>query len=275
MVRRPWTVLLWVGPVLIANWLLLAVVDLNRSSGLLETTARLLLAGTLFGNAALAAAWTAFGPTPLVWRLPLSLIWVIMQSVAIAVSLHLNGGPPNDHIFFGAVLLIQWLLLQFPLWAVALGFGVHLRHSGEIDGNSNAVRQFGIRQLVIVTTIMSGVFAVGRVIVPTLVAPQSIGSADIAVFGFLMFTEVVLTLLLLLAALLRRMMVAAVSLALAFICAATFVEVPLLGSLSGFGPRVHEFIAINVGTAGIVLLVVAIVRLNGYSLATTNVTAED
>jgi hypothetical protein len=66
---------------------------------------------------------------------------------------------------------------------------------------------------------------------------------------------------------LRKLAVRGVLLALALIVVATVLEFPLLRSLGGGGPGLMDFVAINGFTSAIVLIVAAIVRLNGYSLA--------
>src|SRR5687767_11500919 len=44
--------------------------------------------GTMFGQGTLAAAWAALGPSPRVWRMPLSLLWMFL--IVAAVALHLR-----------------------------------------------------------------------------------------------------------------------------------------------------------------------------------------
>jgi hypothetical protein len=233
---RPYRVILWTAPILLLNWVLIAVLDPDPGRSVSETAAIGFFFGSLFAHTTLAAAWTAFGPAPLVWRLPLSLVWVFGLAIAIQVNLVLNGGPDEGAVLVGACLFGQWLLLQVPLWTIALAFGAHLRHSDHLQaGFDPRERQFGIRQLIIVL----GVAAI------------------------------VQTLPLLLAALMRRFAIPGVLVVLVLIGFATaYLEVPLLRLVSrGPGLQTRDFIAINTFTTSIMIIVLLAVRLNGYCLS--------
>jgi hypothetical protein len=91
---------------------------------------------------------------------------------------------------------------------------------------------------------------------------------EVHIFIFLVLASVVLTFPLILATLMRHFTFRAVALVLVLIGLATAWEFPLLKSFHG-GPRpeLPDFIAINVFTVESILLVLTIVRLNGYCLA--------
>jgi hypothetical protein len=255
------------GPILAASWLSISVLDPDPGTGISETVGLGYFFGSLFGHATLAAAWTSFGPAPLVWRLPLSLFWVSMVAIGIGINVGLNGGPDEALLVVGACLFAQWAILQFPLWGLALGYGLRLRHIDDV-GSDPREHQFGIRQLLIVTTIVAVVFAIGRFIVGLLGENVNI-RGEAPIFIFLAVAAIVLTLPLLLAALMRWYSTAAVIVTLALIALATAWEVPLLQLVhSGPGPKAEHFIAINAFTAAVMLAVLTVVRLNGYSLAT-------
>jgi hypothetical protein len=258
-------VFLWTGPLLILSWLSLAVLDPDPGGGLIETLGLGYFFGSLFGQATLAAAWSAWGPGRVVWRIPLSLIWVVSLAVAIGINVELNGGPNEAPIVLGGCLLGQWLLLQIPFWGLAVGVGLQL-----IDADEGAETfdprhwQFGIRELIIITALVSVVLGVGRLVVPIAFNDSS---REIPIFVFLMLAAIVLTLPLLLAALMRRMAVRGVLLALALIGAASLIELPLLRSFHrGPGPQALDFVAINAFTAAMILAVASVVRLNGLCL---------
>jgi hypothetical protein len=128
--------------------------------------------------------------------------------------------------------------------------------------------QFGIRQLLIVTTIVGVIFGIGRLVVSTLLADLDLSRGEGPIFLFLAFCAVVFTLPLLIAALLKRWTVVAVLVVLVLIGAATFWEAPLLQVItkSGSRPNAYDLLAVNAFTALMVLVVAALVRLNGYSL---------
>jgi hypothetical protein len=159
-------VFLWTAPVIAVQWLLLVVLDPDAGSGLLETLSIGFFLGTMLGQTTLAAAWAPLGPGPLVWRLPLSLIWLALLALGLTLNLALHRGPPGDFvILMGLCLLGQWVLLQFPLWGLALGYGIHLRHADDALESDRRQRQFGIRQLIIVTAIVGVTLGLGRMLV--------------------------------------------------------------------------------------------------------------
>ena len=121
--------------------------------------------GTFFGQATLAAAWTASGPGPLKWRISLSIVWVAMLPVAIVINLGIHGGP-DDAAFvigacIGACLFGQWLR---PVRCGCVdGVRLRLRHVDDGEGiQDHRERQFGIRHLMVLTTIVGVVLGVGR-----------------------------------------------------------------------------------------------------------------
>jgi hypothetical protein len=274
VVPRRYTVFFWLGPLLALSWLTLSILDPDPGGGVIETLGLGYFFGSLFGHTTLAAAWTAFGPAPLVWRLPISLTWVFLLATAIGINLGLNGGPDEAVLVIGGCLFGQWLLLQFPLWGLALGYGLRLRHVDDDGyGLDHRERQFGIRQLMIVTTIVGVVFGIGRLVVGQL--RLDFGRGEAAIFIFLAVAAIVLTLPLLLAALMRRFTIPAVLVALVLIGLATTWELPLLQIVHrGPGPKAQDLVAINAITAAIMLTVLTIVRLNGYSLAVSGLPAK-
>jgi len=258
----------WVAPFILVNWLLIAVLDPDPGRGLSETISIGFFLGTLFAHAALAAAWTALGPGPLVWRLPLSLVWIFLLAVAIQINLAINNGPTGGALVVGGCLFGEWLLLQIPLWTIALAFGAHIRHNTKTQAFDPRERQFGIRQLIIVTTIVAVVFGSGRLIVPQMAEHMALTKGEGPIFVFLGVAAAILALPLMLAALMRQYALPSVLLVLTLIAIGTASEVPLLRLVGGGGPgpKVQDFVAINFFTVSILLAVLAMVRLNGYSL---------
>jgi hypothetical protein len=275
-VPRRYRFIAWIAPLLLLNWVLLAVVPPAPGGSSLRSLAIQVLGGTVFGQTAVAAAWAAFGPMPFNWRLPFSLGWLAMLTLANAINGWLNRGSPGDCVIVGVLLLCQWLLLQFPLWGIAIGFGVQLRHADDIEsGKYPSHRQFGIRQLMLVTAVVGVLFGVGRVALPYMFEEVPLLPIVASILAFLVVEEAVMTLPLVVAVLLRRHAVVGVLLALTLIGVITACEVPLIKLLITAGSaQVQEIIAINVGTAIATLALLIIVRLNGYSLATTRSVAK-
>jgi hypothetical protein len=267
VIQRRYKMFLWVGPLLALSWFSLAILDTEPGGGIAEMIGIGYCFGSLFGHATLSAAWAALGPGRLLWRLPLSLVWVLMLGMALAINTFLNGGP-DGWVVVGVCFFAQWLALQLPLWALKAGLRAQLMHVDDQVKVDKRNWQFGIRQLLIVTTIVGVVFGIGRLVVSTLLANLDLSRGEGPIFLFLAFSAVVFTLPLLIAALLKRWTIVAVLVVLVLIGAATFWEAPLLQVItkSGGRPNAYDLLAVNAFTALIVLVVAALVRLNGYSL---------
>jgi hypothetical protein len=267
-------VFLWVGITFALNWLVIVALEPpNSSNKVLEGICIAIMLGSLFGNTTVAAAWAAFGPGRIVWRAPLSLFGIALLASGIGINTGIRGGPSNSAFMFGALLLMQWGLLQVPLWGLAISQGMHLQHAeATTQGMDPRERQFGLRQLILITAVIGVLFGIGRIVAPYFVESVGIARRDQLILVFLSIAEVILTLPLLLAALLKRRSVLAVALALLLIGLATVWEHQLLVSVSGpgaAGAGPHLFYAINSGTAIVLLMLLTIVRFNGYSLATS------
>lgn len=257
---------LWIGPLAILGPLVLVVMNPRGPA----YVALGYLFGTLFGQATFPAAWTAFGPFPLIWRLPLSLCWLGLLGVALAINIGLHDGPEDLMVVIGGCLLGQWALVQLPFWGLAILYGARLRHWNEADRPANPrERQFGIRQLMIFTAIVGVVFGIGRFVVVSLAPRFGDGLGNEApIFIFLVVAAIGLTLPLLLAMLMPRFAAPAVVLTLVLIGLATAGELPLLNIFhKRAGPDMFHLIWINGFTAGWILLLALIVRLNGFRLA--------
>lgn len=218
------------------------------------------LLGSLFAHTTMAAAWCAFGPAKLVWRLPFSLLWVAALVGVIQLSFALRR---ESHVamMISVSLLAQFVLLQIPLWGLALGLRLHLRHYLNTAGEKKQL-QFGIVHLMVVTAISAVLLGIGRLCLGLI--PWN---RDIAIFVFLAAAAVVFTLPLLLAALMNRWALLAIPALLAVIALATYWELSLMKTfISGPGPNMEHFISINAFSVGVLLLFALVVRLNGFRL---------
>jgi hypothetical protein len=192
------------------------------------------------------------------------------------VNIGIHGGPPlSAAIMIGLCLLGQWTLLQFPLWGLVLGYGLHVQHEDdEVQELGRHERQFGIGQLIVVTAIVGVFLGIGRAIVMLLGDAFDLTDPEGAIFLFLGAAAVILTLPLALAALLKRRAVPGVGLILVLTAAITFIEMPMLQTIHpGPGPNRGHFLAINLFSAMTILVVAAVVRACGYRLSgksTTN-----
>lgn len=263
-------VFLWVGVAVVLNSLLLAAMNFSVSGVVRESIVMGLIFGSLFGHTSVAAGWAALGPGRLTWRVPLSLLWLALPIGALAINPRIHGGSGNFVVVMIALVLGQWLLSQLPLWALVIRQGIRLRYKDETDQLVDVrERQFGLRQLILMTALIGVILGIGRLAAPLIVHRFEIPKNDLFIVAFLIVAQVILSLPLLLAALLQKRSLLAVQLALLLIALATVWEHQLLQLLVGPSPSVvnHLFIAINSGTALISLVLLTTVRLNGYRLA--------
>lgn len=249
---------LWVGVILVLNWITLAIVQ-PRGTAVLGY-----FIGSLSANATLAAAWAALGPGRLVWRLPLSIGWVFLQLIFVAINLSLNQGPSNGVFVIGVLLGVQWLILQVPLWAMNFGAGLQLKYREDSFGEASTGQvRFGIRDLFILMGIIALILGMGRLAIPYV---EMRGDNEIYIFVFLGVAAVIMTLPILVATLLQRMVLPGIAAALLFIVLGTLAELPLFQQLGGPGPDMEDFVAINFTGALMVLVVAGVLRFGGYSL---------
>ena len=232
--------------------------------------------GTFFGYALLAGAWVALGPLPLLWRLPLSLVWLAVAIIALALSIAVHGPRADREIVlvFGGVGFGQWLLTQFPLWGLAVGYGLRVRHLHESGpAYDRKEQQFGIRQLLIVTTIVAVVLAIGRAVALKLSSDATIESEPIIIISFLAIAGLIMTVPLILSALLPQHALPASIIVLVLVALGTAAELPLLTALKpapgGPGPHVGHFFGINGFQCFWVLAVCGALRWAGYRLTTS------
>lgn len=254
---------LWVVVILAVNWFTVTLT--NPRDGILLGY----FIGSLSANVTLAAAWGAFGPGRLVWRLPLSVAWVLMQLVCVAVNVLMELAPSNGLFLMGVLLGLQWLILQVPLWGISLGVGLGLRY-GEAaprEAGQSEVR-FGLRDLFILMGLVAVMLGVGRLLLPLVDIPDGF---HVIVFVFLGVAGVFLTLPLLVATLLPRRVLPGIGAAILFITAGTFAEWTLGELLQGAGPGIEDFAVINAGASLVILLLAGAVRRCGYSLQRTRI----
>ncbi|HZN32880.1 MAG TPA: hypothetical protein VFB80_03645, partial [Pirellulaceae bacterium] len=226
------------SPIWLLNWLILAAVDPDGPGSGRGWEYVILgnLIGSMFAHGTLAAAWCAWGPGWLAARLPLSLAWIAASLGAVAINIGINGGPGDAVPILAACMVAQWLLVQVPLWCIALGYGLQIRATdSRYSTPSRQDLQFGIRQLMILTAIVAVMLGLARFLVMWLGARWSNWGGDTVAFIFLAAAAVIMTLPLLLAALLPRRALPATLVVLLLIAGATAAESPLFHRLPQAG----------------------------------------
>jgi hypothetical protein len=156
-----------VGVIIAFGWLLIAVVQPGGPGmpSWLENLAAGLVLSTIFGQVSLAAAWCALGPYALIRRLPLSFTWLaaIVTSFGFAIgrSPHPNGF--GVLLVYGGAVVVQWLLVQSPIWLFVVRYRLRVAHRDDVVSITHRHdQQFGIRQVLILTTLVALVLGAGR-----------------------------------------------------------------------------------------------------------------
>lgn len=259
----------------VVGLVLLAMVDVQANAGPPEELAIGYVLGTIYGQSLVAAAWVALGPGRLWARSLASLGWIVLQIVAVAIQTAAHSGPDDVLELLATSAFVLWIAAQVPLWTVAWWFGCFLRPVQEVSPNTDSLRdhQFGIRQLMIVTAVVSVVLGLGRVAILNDWF-QLESNRETATFAFLLVAAAVMMLPLIFAAFLRRHAVLAVLLVLLLIVGLTAAELPLHDSLvSSPGPNAWHLIWINGFTTFWVLLFVVTARLCGWRFGSRNLDA--
>lgn len=221
----------------------------------------------MLGQATIASAWVPLGPGRPLWRVLASVGWTVSQVIVFGLQAAVRSEFIGVQflVMMGLCLLVQWFLVQIPLWGLVAshGLSVHYRSADSQLGGQRPM-QFGIRQLMVVTLVVGILLGLGRMIMTSLpLGPGAIW----AIFVFLGVAATVMSLPLLLAALLPRYAVPAVLVVLVLAGVATMWEAPLSKVLGADGPSQDEFIWINTFTFLWVLVFPTAARLCGYELA--------
>jgi hypothetical protein len=272
MIPPRWWIALVLVPILAIDGLLLAFIDPDGPKRSTEYITLGHLFGALFGQASVAAAWAALGPGRWYARVPLSLAWIVLLVGALAINLGLYIGPDDIILLLFVCLVGQWLLVQIPLWILALMYGLRMVHTSDLresndSSHSLSLPQFGIRQLMILTAIVAVVLGLLRSLILS-AADKLPQSGDAAAFIFLAVAAIVMTLPLVVAAILPRGWLIATFVVLGVIAVVTYGEFGLseIAGLRGRGPDQWHFVWINSFTAIWVLLPLCVVRVTGYRL---------
>lgn len=217
--------------------------------------------GSIFGFTILAAVWSALGPG----RVAIRLFWAtLLIIVCPLVSLVIVRAD-----FLLAILPNQLAIVIILVAILAMGktrFGIRLQKLsdfGQEIGETVAWRQFGIRHLMIVTTLVALLLAFGRIAI-SLFKPAPF--LPLLIFGFLAFGTCISCLPFLISVLsLKRTLIPTLIL---FVLAgmATVGEAFLYESLKMDGPDVYHFVWINFFALLPILIGALGVRFAGYRL---------
>lgn len=222
--------------------------------------------GTFFGHTAVAAGWAAFGPGPVLWRIPLSLVWMVLLCISWESNLVRQAqGAQGAGGVMAVCLFVQWLLLQIP-FAVSKFVGTRLARIDETRGPQiQKLWQFSVRQLITLTGIVCACVGVGRILAPTIQTGWArVGewSFYVPLTGIAACTSLPLVMAMLLP---KRSMIAAVA-AFAWIAMAVCLPTPISEPRNPNRLPPMQMAAMFAVMALWIVALEALVRLAGYRL---------
>lgn len=127
-----------------------------------------IILGTWFSQAGLLAVWLALSPQPFATRFP---IVASFTALVCLETMTLARESPSilSALVFGVLFLLQWGLVQAPLWFVRIKLGWQLVHRADehrYRPSASADIQFGIRQLFVWTAGIALLLGAGRLLIP-------------------------------------------------------------------------------------------------------------
>jgi hypothetical protein len=174
---------------------------------------------------------------------------------------------------YGGALLFQWVLVQTPIWILVARYGLRVGYANDASTvTDHRDRQFGIRQVMILTTIVAAVLGIGRVVLGGLQGES--GFADwksVLMMAFLVFANAIICLPVIAAALLPRGTLLATFGALLLVAFATAIELPLMSLLAKPPTQASDlwiFGLINLFHCAWILTLLLLVRRSGFRLLT-------
>jgi hypothetical protein len=226
------------------------------------------LLGSLYGHSTLASGWIVFGPGG--WRrLPLAFVWLLAIPCAFALNMLFYSNTPRTGFIWvsGGIVMAFVQMLSWPLrhwWRLRICRPIQATEASAGTARSG---QFGIRELMILTTIVAIFIAAGRLILPFVL--RRIGSGEFAIFAFLVVAAVVICIPITFSILAMRRPVAPTLILLLFVAVVTYFELPLLSSfgLQRRGPDQLHLILINFFSLLPIVLVCILLRIAGYQLS--------
>lgn len=215
-----------------------------------------------FSQVTLLAAWNALGDSRQAVRPIVSFVLVFMVwLIGFALPMGFGATPMNPFIP-GVAMFVQWVVVQVPLWIVRLTFRWQMGPiCDDADQAKLRIVQFGIRHLIIWTTLVAIVLGVSRWMVGFL-GPEKRDQTGFALF---LACNSMFAWPTLLSALVHRWMPTAIVAALVFTIIVTWSEPFIFNALIG-GSREGIFNWLNAIQFGWILGSMLILRAMGYRL---------
>ncbi len=121
--------------------------------------------GFLFVQILVAAVWTVLAPVNLFFRIASGTSFVAFVCACLFRCAYRDGGGLNVAVAITGAMIAQWLVYQIPLWYLSWT-GWQLQAPGQPIANQKADFQFGIRHLLIWTTIVGLFMGASRFVAP-------------------------------------------------------------------------------------------------------------
>lgn len=180
---------------------------------------------------------------------------------------------------FGLVALVQWMLMLGLFWPLLMMRGIRLHCLQDLPGDSPAKqKQFAIRELLIVTFAVAVFLGATRWWILSQQAADQSTNRTVYFYGYLVLSNLLLTIPLLVATVLRRYGVVLTLIACAFAGLVTVSEIAVFLHYNPMpwpeSQKFHRmFWTVNGVQALWVLLAMGALRLGGYRLAVRPATA--
>jgi hypothetical protein len=187
--------------------------------------------GVIFSQVSLVAFWNALGTGRLFLRtigaiLAVSILWAFTFLLVMQTYM----GKTTDSIWMGVTMLIQWVVVQLPLWWLRLSSGWRVRLPTETIGSSERGNvQFGIKHLLFWTTIVGVFLGLGRF----LLSGEGFHSHDAIAYGLLLVFDCLFAWPTLLAGIATRRPVVGTAISLLFTIVITAAETYIFSKLLG------------------------------------------
>ena len=216
--------------------------------------------GSLLAFTILPALWSAFGPGSRIVRWPLACLTLVLVPLSLSLS------APSEMTSFLVCQTVIVVLLLLLVTLLRFLFGIRILKLGESATMKPhvAVKQYGIRDLMIITAVIAVLLSIGRMIMPFVSRLPT--SNELPVWVFLAFSSCVICVPILFSLLTLRNSFLPTLALLGLSILATWNEATLLASLKLRGPDFFHFAWINFFTILPVLLAAVGLRNCGYRL---------
>ena len=134
-----------------------------------------ILIGFLFAQILFAAVWTTLAPWRFSVRFSSGVVFVLMLCLCMFRCAYRDGGGTGVALPITGAMLIQWLIFQIPLWYLRRS-GWQLARAGDPIDFPRKEFQFGIRHLLVWTTLVAIFMGIVRIVLPSL----QVANADIS-----------------------------------------------------------------------------------------------